>query len=197
VCRVRFEPLPRGSGFEFVDDVFGGAIPRNFIPSVEKGIRASSERGFLAGFPVVDFRAVLYDGKYHDVDSSDMAFKIAGSLAFKEGMKQARPALLEPVMNVEVAAPEQYSGDLMGDLTKRRGRISGSELRGPSVIIKAQAPFSEMLHYGTDLTSMTQGRASYSMEFAHYDYVPGEIAEKIIAHAKAARAGIETEEEEM
>ncbi len=197
VCRVRFEPLPRGTGFEFVDDVFGGAIPRNFIPSVEKGIRASSERGFLAGFPVVDFRAVLYDGKYHDVDSSDMAFKIAGSLAFKEGMKQAKPVLLEPVMNVEVAAPEQYSGDLMGDLTKRRGRISGSELRGSSVIIKALAPFSEMLHYGTDLTSMTQGRASYSMEFDHYDYVPGEIAEKIIAHAKAARAGIETEEEEV
>jgi elongation factor G len=197
VCRVRFEPLPRGTGFEFVDDVFGGAIPRNFIPSVEKGIRASSERGFLAGFPVVDFRAVLYDGKYHDVDSSDMAFKIAGSLAFKEGMRQAKPVLLEPVMNVEVAAPEQYSGDLMGDLTKRRGRISGSELRGSSVIIKALAPFSEMLHYGTDLTSMTQGRASYSMEFDHYDYVPGEIAEKIIAHAKAARAGIETEEEEV
>ncbi|MGH9591806.1 MAG: elongation factor G, partial [Bryobacteraceae bacterium] len=139
--------------------------------------------------------AVLYDGKYHDVDSSDMAFKIAGSLAFKEGMKQARPALLEPIMNVEVAAPEQYSGDLMGDMSSRRGRISGSEVRGTTVIVKAQAPFSEMLSYANDLTSMTQGRASYTMEFDHYDFVPNEIADKIIAHAKAARAGLETEEE--
>ena len=133
-----------------MDDIFGGAIPKNWIPSVEKGIRASAERGYLAGFPVVDFRAVLYDGKYHDVDSSDMAFKIAGSLAFKEGMKQARPALLEPVMHVEVYAPDQYSGDIMGDLSSRRGRISGSEARGTSVIVKAQVPFAEMLSYATD-----------------------------------------------
>ena len=187
VCRVRLEPLPRGAGFEFVDDIFGGAIPNNFIPSVEKGIRASAERGYLAGFPVVDFRAVLYDGKYHDVDSSDMAFKIAGNLAFKEGMKQARPTLLEPVMHVEVYAPDQYSGDIMGDLSSRRGRISGSEARGHNVIVKAQVPFADMLSYANDLTSMTQGRASYHMEFSHYDYVPGEIAEKVIAHAKAAR----------
>jgi len=196
VCRVRLEPLPRGSGFEFVDDVFGGAIPRNFIPSVEKGIRASAERGYLAGCPVVDFRAVLYDGKYHDVDSSDMAFKIAGSLAFREAMKSAKPALLEPVMNVEVYAPDQYSGDIMGDLSSRRGRISGSETRASNVIVKAQVPLAEMLSYATDLTSMTQGRASYTMEFAHYDYMPGEIAEKVIAAAKAARAGEPTEEEE-
>ncbi|MGA8365777.1 MAG: elongation factor G, partial [Candidatus Acidiferrales bacterium] len=126
VCRIKMEPLPRGAGVEFVDDIFGGAIPKNWIPSVEKGVRDAAERGFLAGFPVVDFRASLYDGKYHDVDSSDMAFKIAGSLAFKEAMKQARPALLEPIMHVEVYAPDQYSGDLMGNLSSRRGRISGS-----------------------------------------------------------------------
>ena len=202
VCRVRFEPLARGAGFEFVDDVFGGAIPRNFIPSVEKGIRASAERGYLAGFPMVDFRAVLYDGKYHDVDSSDMAFKIAGSLAFKEAMKQAKPTLLEPVMHVEVYAPDQYSGDIMGNLSSRRGRISGSEARGTNVVVKAQVPFSEMLSYATDLTSMTQGRASYSMEFSHYDFVPNEIAEKVIAHAKAARLaehgeGMEIEDQEV
>jgi elongation factor G len=197
VCRVRMEPLARGAGFEFVDDVFGGAIPHNYIPSVEKGIRAAAERGYLAGFPVVDFRAVLYDGKYHDVDSSDMAFKIAGGLAFKEGMKQARPALLEPVMHVEVYAPDQYSGDIMGDLSSRRGRISGSEARGHNVIVKAQVPFAEMLSYANDLTSMTQGRASYHMEFSHYDYVPNEIAEKVIAHAKAARGTAPAEDEEV
>jgi len=197
VCRVRMEPLARGAGFEFVDDIFGGAIPHNYIPSVEKGIRAAAERGYLAGFPVVDFRAVLYDGKYHDVDSSDMAFKIAGSLAFKEGMKQARPALLEPIMQVEVYAPDQYSGDIMGDLSSRRGRISGSEVRGANVAVKAQVPFAEMLSYANDLTSMTQGRASYHMEFLHYDYVPNEIAEKVIAHAKAAREGAPAEDEEV
>ena len=179
-----------------MDDIFGGAIPKNWIPSVEKGIRASAERGYLAGFPVVDFRAILYDGKYHDVDSSDMAFKIAGSLAFKEGMKQARPALLEPVMHVEVYAPDQYSGDIMGDLSSRRGRISGSEARGSSVVVKAQVPFAEMLNYATTLTSMTQGRATYTMEYSHYDYVPSEIAEKVIAAAKAAR-GVVVEEEEQ
>ena len=195
VCRVRLEPGARGTGIEFIDDIFGGAIPKNWIPSVEKGIRASAERGYLAGFPVVDFRAVLYDGKYHDVDSSDMAFKIAGSLAFKECMKQARAALLEPVMHVEVYAPDQYSGDIMGDLSSRRGRISGSEARGSSVIVKAQVPFAEMLNYATTLTSMTQGRATYTMEYSHYDYVPGEIAEKVIAAAKAAR-GVVVEEEE-
>jgi elongation factor G len=197
VCRVRMEPLARGAGFEFVDDIFGGAIPNNFIPSVEKGIRAAAERGYLAGFPVVDFRAVLYDGKYHDVDSSDMAFKIAGALAFKEGMKQARPTLLEPIMQVEVYAPDQYSGDIMGDLSSRRGRIGGSESRGSNVVVKAQVPFAEMLSYANDLTSMTQGRASYSMEFTHYDYVPNEIAEKVIAQAKAAREGMAAEDEEV
>jgi elongation factor G len=195
VCRIRMEPASRGAGIEFVDDIFGGTIPKNWIPSVEKGIRASAERGYLAGFPVVDFRATLYDGKYHDVDSSDMAFKIAGSLAFKEAMKQAKPALLEPVMHVEVYAPDQFSGDIMGDLSSRRGRISGSEARGPSVVIKAQVPFAEMLNYATTLTSLTQGRASHSMEFSHYDYVPSEIADKVISAAKAARGAVVEEEE--
>ena len=184
VCRIKMEPIERGKGIEFVDDIFGGSIPKNWIPSVEKGIRDAAARGYLAGFPVVDFRAILYDGKYHDVDSSDIAFKIAGSLAFKEAMKQARPALLEPVMNVEVYAPDQYSGDLMGDLSSRRGRISGSEVRGHNVIVKGQVPLAEMLTYATDLTSKTQGRATYSMEFSHYDYVPNELAEKVIAAHK-------------
>ncbi|MGC2422030.1 MAG: elongation factor G [Candidatus Acidiferrales bacterium] len=184
VCRIKMEPLPRGAGVEFVDDIFGGAIPKNWIPSVEKGVRDAAERGFLAGFPVVDFRASLYDGKYHDVDSSDMAFKIAGSLAFKEAMKQARPALLEPIMHVEVYAPDQYSGDLMGNLSSRRGRISGSDVRAGSVVIKAQVPLSEMLSYANELISMTQGRGSYTMEFSHYDFVPAEIAEKVIAAHK-------------
>src|SRR5271156_4532994 len=191
VCRIKMEPLPRGAGVEFVDDIFGGAIPKNWIPSVEKGIRASAERGFLAGVPVVGFRVSLYDGKYHDVDSSDMAFKIAGSLAFKEAMKQARPVLLEPIMHVEVYAPDQYSGDLMGHLSGRRGKISGSELRGGSVVVKALVPFSEMLSYANELISMTQGRGSYSMEFSHYDYVPAEIAEKVIAAHKPHHAGEE------
>ena len=191
LCRIKMEPLPRGKGIEFVDDVFGGAIPKNWIPSVEKGVRDSAERGFLAGFPVTDFRVSLYDGKYHDVDSSDMAFKIAGSLAFKEAMKQARPALLEPIMHVEVYAPDQYSGDLMGHLSGRRGKISGSETRGSSVVVKAQVPFSEMLSYANELISMTQGRGSYSMEFSHYDFVPTEIAEKVIAAHKPHHAGEE------
>jgi elongation factor G len=195
VCRVKFEPLARGGGVEFVDDIFGGSIPKNWIPSVEKGIRDSAARGYLAGFPVTDFRATVYDGKYHDVDSSDMAFKIAGSLAFKEAMKQARPTLLEPVMNVEVYAPDQYSGDIMGDLSSRRGRISGSEARGSSVVVKAQVPLAEMLSYATGLTSMTQGRASYSMEFDHYDYVPSEIAQKVIDAHKAAHGAVVEEEE--
>ncbi len=194
LCRIKMEPLPRGKGIEFIDDIFGGAIPKNWIPSVEKGIRDSAERGYLAGFPVVDFRVSLYDGKYHDVDSSDMAFKIAGSLAFKEAMKQARPALLEPIMHVEVYAPDQYSGDLMGHLSGRRGKISGSEVRGHNVIIKAQVPLSEMLSYANELTSLTQGRGSYSMEFSHYDFVPSELAEKVIAAHKPHHTGDEEAE---
>jgi elongation factor G len=194
-CKIRMEPLPRGGNFEFVNDIFGGAIPKNYIPAVEKGIVESAARGYLAGYPVVDFRVSLYDGSYHDVDSSEMAFKIAGSLAFKKAMEQARPVLLEPVMNVEVYAPDQYSGDLIGDVNGRRGRIQGMETRGHSQVLKAQVPMSEMLNYASGLTSMTQGRGSFAMEFSHYDVVPAHIAEKIVAAAKAARAGEEVEEE--
>jgi elongation factor G len=196
VCRIRMEPLPRGAGVEFVDDIFGGAIPRNFIPAVEKGIRDAAERGYLAGYPVTDFRAVLYDGKYHDVDSSELAFKLAGSKAFKESMKTARPVLLEPIMNIEVYAPDQFLGDIVGDLSSRRGRISGNETRGSNVVVKGQAPLAELLSYANALTSMTQGRASYTMEFSHYDYVPAELAQKIIDKWKAERGVVEEEEED-
>ncbi len=191
VCRIKMEPLARGAGIEFVDDLFGGAIPKNWIPSVERGVREAAQAGYLAGFPVTDFRVSLYDGKYHDVDSSDIAFRIAGTLAFKEAMKQARPVLLEPVMHVEVYAPDQYSGDLMGHLSSHRGRISGSESRGHTVIVKAQVPLAEMLSYANELTSMTQGRGSYSMEFSHYDFVPPELAEKVIAAHKPHHTGEE------
>jgi len=194
-CRIKMEPLPRGVGFEFVNDIFGGAIPKNYIPAVEKGIVDSAARGFLAGYPVVDFRVNLYDGSYHDVDSSELAFKIAGSLAFKKAMEQAKPVLLEPIMNVEVYAPEAFAGDLIGELNGRRGRIQGMDTRGTSRVIKAQVPMAEMLSYASDLTSMTQGRGSFSMEYSHYDVVPGQIAEKVIAAAKAERAGEEVEQE--
>jgi elongation factor G len=194
-CWIRLEPLPRGGKFEFGNEVFGGAIPRNFIPAIEKGIIETAERGYLAGFPVVDFRVVVYDGSYHDVDSSEMSFKLAARKAFKAAMERAKPALLEPIMNIEVQAPVEYAGDLMGDMNGRRGRISGMETKGSTQFIRAQAPMSEMLSYQNDLTSMTQGRASFSMEFDHYDFVPAPQAEKIIAAAKAARSG-EVEEEE-
>jgi elongation factor G len=194
-CKIRMEPLPRGSDFQFVNEIFGGSIPKNFIPAVEKGIQEARLKGVLAGFPTVDFRAVLYDGSYHDVDSSEMAFKIAGSLAFKKGIREARPILLEPVMNVEVHGPEEFAGDLMGDLNSRRGRVQGMEVRGHTTIIKAQVPLSEMLSYASDLTSKTGARGSYSMEFSHYDEVPGHLADKVIANAKAGGTGEEEEEE--
>ncbi len=194
-CWIRMEPLPRGGKFAFDNEVFGGAIPRNFIPAIEKGIVEAAEKGFLAGFPVVDFRVVVYDGSYHDVDSSEMSFKLAARKAFKAGMEAAKPAILEPIMNVEVQAPVEYAGDLMGDMNGRRGRIAGMDTKGGTQIIKAQAPMAEMLNYQNDLTSMTQGRASFSMEFDHYDFVPGLQAEKIIAAAKAAKTGEEEEEE--
>ena len=195
-CKIKMEPLPRGGNFEFVNDIFGGSIPKNYIPAVEKGIVDSAQRGFLAGFPVVDFRVILYDGSYHDVDSSELAFKIAGSLAFKKGMEQAKPVLLEPIMNVEVYASDAYAGDLIGDLNSRRGRIQGMDTRGNMRVIKAQVPMAEMLTYASDLTSKTQGRGTFSMEFSHYDIVPQQVSEKIIAAAKAERAGVETEEED-
>jgi elongation factor G len=194
-CKIRMEPLPRGSDFEFVNEIFGGAIPKNFIPAVEKGIQEARQKGVLAGFPTVDFRVVLYDGSYHDVDSSELAFKIAGSLAFKKGIKEARPILLEPIMNVEVQGPEEFAGDLMGDLNSRRGRVQGMDVRGHSTIIKAQVPLAEMLSYASDLTSKTGARGSYTMEFSHYDEVPAHLSEKVIANAKASAAGEEEEEE--
>ena len=185
-CKIRMEPLARGENFEFVNKIFGGSIPRNYIPAVEKGILESASRGYLAGYPVVDFQVTLYDGSYHNVDSSELAFKIAGSLAFKKAMEQASAALLEPIMNVEVYAPEAYAGDLMGDLNSRRGRVQGMDSRPGTQVIKAQVPMAEMLSYAPTLTSMTQGRGDYTMEFSHYEIVPAQIAEKIIDQAKAA-----------
>ena len=185
-CKIRMEPLPRGSEFEFVNETFGGSIPRQFIPAVEKGIQESRLRGYLAGYPVVDFRVVLYDGSYHDVDSNELSFKTAGWLAFKEAMSKAHPVLLEPVMNVEIYAPGDHAGDLMGDLNGRRGRISGMEAKGLTTVIKAQVPMSEMLTYEQHLTSVTGGRGSYHMEYSHYDEVPTLMQQKIVATAKAA-----------
>jgi elongation factor G len=194
-CWIRMEPLARGGKFEFANEVFGGAIPKNFIPAIEKGILETAERGYLAGYPVVDFKVIVYDGSYHDVDSSEMSFKLAARKAFRAGMEAAKPSLLEPIMNVEVQAPVEFAGDLMGDMNSRRGRIAGMDTKGGTQIIKAQVPMAEMLNYLNDLTSMTQGRGSFSMEFDHYDFVPGLQAEKIIAAAKAARSGEEEEEE--
>src|SRR2546422_11430545 len=193
--KIQMEPMPRGSEFEFVNDIFGGAIPRNFIPAVEKGIKDAAARGYLAGFPVVDFKVILYDGSYHEVDSNDLSFQLAGRIAFKKAMEQAKPTLLEPIMAVEIAVPDEFAGDLMGDLNGRRGRIAGMDIRGNTQIIRAQAPMAEMLNYQNDLTSMTQGRATFTMESDHYDFVPAQQAEKIIAAAKAAKTGEEEEEE--
>jgi len=194
-CWIKMEPLPRGANFEFANEIFGGSIPKNFIPAVEKGIVDAAEKGYLAGYPMVDFKVTVYDGSYHDVDSSELAFKLAARKAFKAAMLEAKPALLEPIMNVEIQAPVEYAGDLMGDLNGRRGRISGMETKGSTQFIRAQVPMSEMLNYQNDLTAMTQGRASFTMEFDHYDYVPQLQSDKIIAAAKAAKAGEEEEEE--
>ena len=194
-CWIKMDPLPRGSQFEFKNEIFGGAIPKNYIPAVEKGILEAAANGYLAGYPMVDFRVTVYDGSYHDVDSSELSFKLAARKAFKNAMQEAKPALLEPIMNVEIQAPVEYAGDLMGDLNGRRGRISGMDTKGSTQIVRAQVPMAEMLNYQNDLTSMTQGRASFTMEFDHYDFVPQLQAEKIIAAAKAAKTGEEEEEE--
>ncbi|MGH9583138.1 MAG: elongation factor G, partial [Bryobacteraceae bacterium] len=192
-CWIRLEPLPRGEKFEFVNDVFGGSIPRQYIPAVEKGIVEAAEQGFLAGFPVTDFKVTLYDGSYHDVDSSEMAFKLAGRKAFRAAMQHAKPALLEPIMNVDVETPAEFGGDLMSDFNGRRGRILGMDLKGNMQAIRAHVPMAEMLNYQNDLISKTQGRASFHMEFDHYDYVPTQQMEKIVA---AAKAHMRVEEEE-
>lgn len=193
-CRIRVAPLERGEKFEFADEIFGGAIPKTYIPAVEKGIVEAAERGFLAGYPMVDFKVTLYDGSYHDVDSSELAFKLAGSKAFKLAMAQAKPALLEPVMKVEVVAPIEFAGDLMGDLNSRRGRIQGMDSKGATQVIRADVPMAEMLTYANDLTSITQGRGSFSMEQGYYDFVPGQIAEKIVDAAKRAGSGKDDDE---
>jgi len=191
-CKIRMEPLPRGGGFEFGIEVFGGSVPRQYIPAVEKGIVESAARGYLAGFPVVDFKATIYDGSYHDVDSNEMSFKMAGRLAFRKCMESCKPCLLEPIMKVEIEAPDEFAGALMGDLNGRRGRVAGMESKGRTTVINAQVPMSEMLTYGTILTSMTQGKGSYRMEMDHYDIVPQLVAEKILANAKRP---VEEEEE--
>ena len=183
VAWLELEPLPRGEGFEFVDKIVGGVIPRQYIPAVEKGIVEAMDSGAVAGCPVVDVRVTVFDGKYHDVDSSEQAFKIAASKGFKKGVLEASPALLEPVMNLEVVVPEECMGDVMGDLNSRRGRISGMDAKGGSQVIKAQVPMAEVLKYASDLTSITSGRGLFSMEFSHYEEVPANLADKIIEAA--------------
>ncbi len=194
-CKIKMEPLPRGAEFEFVNDIFGGSIPRNFIPAVEKGIKDAAARGYLAGYPVVNFRVILYDGSYHDVDSNDLSFQMAGRIAFRKAMEVAKPTLLEPIMTVEITVPDEFAGTIMGDLNSRRGRIQGMDNKGGNTIVKAEVPMAEMLTYGADLTSMTQGRGSFSMEMHHYDTVPQQLQEKIIEKAKAERGEVKEEEE--
>jgi elongation factor G len=186
-CWIQIEPLPRGKGFEFVDAIVGGVIPKTYIPAVEKGIIESSQKGVLAGFPTVDFKVTLDDGSYHQVDSSEMAFKIAGSLAFKKGIEGATPTLLEPIMKVQVTTPEEFMGDIMGDLNGRRGKVLGMDNAGKNQVINAQVPMAEFLSYASDLRSMTGGRGIFTMEFSHYDEVPAQIAEKIIEETKRSQ----------
>jgi elongation factor G len=178
---IKLEPQPAGAGFEFVDAIKGGAIPREYIPAVEKGIREATDSGALAGYPVVDVKVTLFDGSYHDVDSSEIAFKIAGSMAFKEAMRKANPVLLEPIMSVEVVVPEEFMGDVIGDLSSRRGKVLGMDTRPAAQAIDARVPLAQMFGYATDLRSMTQGRATYTMQFSHYEPVPAAVAEGIIA----------------
>ena len=182
--KIRVEPLPAGAGFVFVNEIVGGAIPKEYIPGVEKGISEALEGGILAGYPVSDLRVALYDGSYHEVDSSEIAFKIAGSMAIKAAGEKARPVLLEPIMAVEVVVPEEYMGDVIGDLNSRRGRIEGMELRGTSQIIKALVPLSEMFGYATELRSRTQGRGSFTMHFGRYEEAPAAVAEEIVSRVR-------------
>jgi len=180
-CWLRLEPGEPGDGFQFIDEIKGGVIPREYIPAVGKGAEEASENGVLAGFPIVDVKVTCFDGSYHDVDSSEMAFKIAGSMGFKAGARKAAPALLEPIMAVEVVVPEEYMGDVIGDLNSRRGRVMGMDARGGAQVVEAHVPLSSMFGYATDLRSATQGRATYSMVFDHYDQAPKAISEEIIA----------------
>jgi elongation factor G len=191
-CKITIEPLERGAGFQFVNDIFGGAIPRQYIPAIEKGIQETAVRGYLAGYPIVDFKVTVYDGSYHDVDSNELSFKMAGRLAFRNCLVQAKAALLEPIMSVEIEAPETCAGALMGDLNQRRGRVQNTDSRNAGILVRAQVPMAEMLTYGQALTALTQGRGSFHMEMDHYDIVPQPLAEKIIANAKHTN----TEEDE-
>jgi elongation factor G len=187
IVNLIIEPLERGKGFEFVNAIKGGAVPKEYIPAVQKGVESAMRDGILAGYPVQDVRVTLYDGKYHEVDSSEMAFEFAGSIGFKEGARRADPYILEPIMSVEITTPEEYMGAVMGDLNSRRGRIEGMTERGGAQIVSAKVPLAEMFGYSTDLRSMTQGRASYSMEFSHYEEVPRNIAEEIIEKSGASK----------
>ncbi|MEM8997782.1 MAG: elongation factor G, partial [Acidobacteriota bacterium] len=184
-CRIKIEPLPAGEDFEFADEIFGGSIPQGFRPAVEKGIQEARARGYLAGFPMVDFRVRLLDGQYHDVDSSEMAFKIAGSMAYKDAMAKAGATILEPVMDVEIATTEEFMGDIMGDLSQRRGKPQGMDVQGKKQVIKAHVPLAEMLDYASALRSITQGRARFTMEFHGYEEMPRGLQQKVIAEAQA------------
>ncbi len=193
--KIKIEPLPRGKDFEFEDKIFGGSIPKNYIPSVEKGIQEARKKGVLAGYPTIDFKAILYDGSYHEVDSSDIAFKIAASMAFKKGVKEAKPTILEPIMEVEVYTPEAYMGDIMGNLNGRRGKVQGMEQKGNMRIIKALVPMAEMLDFEPILTSITGGRGSFLMKFLHYEEVPVHLQQKVIDGA-VKEGRIKPEEDE-
>jgi elongation factor G len=186
---IKVEPLPHGAGFEFVDQIVGGAVPRNYIPAVEKGVREAMANGYLAGYQMVDVRVTLYDGSYHDVDSSDMAFKIAASMGFKNAVEKAKPVLLEPMMNMEVTVPDECLGDVIGDLNSRRGKVLGMDTKGHTQVIKTRVPMAEVLKYAPDLRSFTSGRGEFHMEFSHYEEVPPHLAEKVIKEAKASKAG--------
>jgi elongation factor G len=181
---IALDPAQPGEGYSFEDKITGGRIPKEYIAPVDQGIQAALASGVLAGFPVVDVKATLLDGSFHDVDSSEMAFKIAGTMAFKEAARQAKPVLLEPIMAVEVVTPEDYMGDVMGDLSSRRGRLGGQESRGNAVAIRAEVPLSEMFGYATDLRSRTQGSATYTMQFDSYQQMPNNIQEEIVARLR-------------
>ena len=181
---IDLEPTGPGGGYEFIDKITGGRVPKEYIPSVDAGIQQSLDAGVLAGYPTVDVRAILTDGKYHDVDSSEMAFKIAGSMAFKEALRKAKPVLLEPIMSVEVVTPEDYMGDVIGDLNSRRGRVGGMDQRGNSQVVQAHVPLSEMFGYSTDLRSRTQGRATYTMQFDSYQQTPASVQEEIVKRVR-------------
>jgi elongation factor G len=190
---IEVAPLERGQGFEFVDKIFGGAIPKNFIPAAEKGVLQAMSEGAIAGYPIVDLRVILYDGSYHEVDSSDIAFQIAGAMALRKAVLEASPVLLEPIMDVEVLIPEEYLGAISGDINSRRGRIMGMDIKGKSQVVKAKVPLAEMFTYANDLRSLTGGRGMYTMRFSHYEEIPHKIATNIINQYQASKKQEEQE----